>query len=198
MHQTPPSRRPPSARVLARSTPIKVRPDSTLGFSLALEAEEEPALFAVRSPDHQPQPAVGLQRRGGGLKPDSTNPPPAVAQHGRPGALHGDLLPVSGRNDALALCFPPPGAGRPRPTARARGGAGALHRGRHHRWGTWRPSRGGSVLWSSATRDDGTGWSRVRRRGGGETGLAPDRPLPGGARAGIETGAARSTEPPSR
>ena len=29
--------------------PIKGVSDSTLGFSLALEAEEEPALFAVRS-----------------------------------------------------------------------------------------------------------------------------------------------------
>ena len=42
-------------------TPIQVRPDSTLGSSLALEAEEEPALFAV---SHQPQPAVAGQPRG--------------------------------------------------------------------------------------------------------------------------------------
>ena len=37
------------------------------------------------------------------------------------------------------------------------------------------------MLWSSATRDDGTGWSRVRRRGGGRR---PDSRLTARCRAG--------------
>ena len=56
VQQPPPSRRPPSARVLAH------RPQLRTGgilprASLALQAEGEPALFVV---SQQPQPAVGL------------------------------------------------------------------------------------------------------------------------------------------
>ena len=192
VHRTPPSRRITFLSQGSSCPPIKVRPDSTLGSSLALEAEEEPALLAVRPPA-----ATGCWPTAGGA---SSQTPPAVAQHGRPGALHGDLLPVSGRNDALALCPPPPPPGReaaahgsgaggcrgpaPPPSppvgdvAPVSGRLSALvqrHAGRRHRV-VPRPEAGG----------------------GAETGLAPDRPLPGGARAGIETGAARSTEPPSR
>ena len=192
VHRTPPSRRITFLSQGSSCPPIKVRPDSTLGSSLALEAEEEPALLAVRPPA-----ATGCWPTAGGA---SSQTPPAVAQHGRPGALHGDLLPVSGRNDALALCPPPPPPG---PGGRGprlgRGGvpepctaAVTTGGGRGARLGAAQCS-GPAPRGTTAPGGPASGGG-----GGAETGLAPDRPLPGGARAGIETGAARSTEPPSR
>ena len=124
MHQTPPSRRPPSARVLAHGPQLRtggILPRAPL----APKAEGEPALFVG---SQQPQPAAGSRSE----VLISTSPPPLRWRERRkeeerrwPAALvsraraGGPRFPTSPQDPALrrrAATFPP---GQPERAVRA-------------------------------------------------------------------------------